>query len=141
MFILTFEVAGLPRNLAGGNFYYEQNCGLWIIVMLEMTVYGLKSPESTSTFCFIPYPIKSTWMPWIFFGLFSVMRSQSCFDILAGILLGYVHMKTNALNWTVVGDERTARVEKWCLFSWVKVFGNYITLENSTGDEIIGESS
>jgi hypothetical protein len=134
MYIVAFRVLPIPLYRVGPGSGMMTN-GLWVMVMLEMTAMGLRNPDAETYLCLCPCAIKAKWMPWLFFCLFSVFSFRPAFDILAGILLGYLHMKTKVLDWTVISDGATHRIENWIIFTWTKLFNNYITLAGSTGEE------
>jgi hypothetical protein len=118
---------------------YIAHSGIWVFIMLEMTIYGLKNPDVHSFCCFLPCPIRAIYIPWIFF-LIGLIFADPPFDLLSGIVLGYIHEKTKLLRWTVVSDQFTAKCQNWFVFKWIRVFGTYITLANSTGNTVMGET-
>jgi hypothetical protein len=140
--ILLFNIIQFPIYSVGPGSGMMHN-GLWVMIMMEMTTHGLRNPDASSYFCFCPCEIKAKWMPWLFMILISLFTLKPALDILSGIVLGYVHMKTKLLNWTVASDGFAQRVEGWCFFTWMKVFGCYVTVaETTTGiDETSSEST
>ena len=112
LFVLVYDVLPFPRYYKGPGSNGFHN-GLWVMVMLEMTLHSLKNPDAGSYFCCCPCEIKAKYMPWIFFVLISVFTFGPAFDILAGIILGYVHNGTSLMKWTVPSERTCRRMEKW----------------------------
>jgi len=108
--------------------------GLWVLIMMEMTIRGLINPDAETYLCLCPCAIKAKVMPWLFFGLFSVFRFSPAWDMLAGIFLGYLH-SWGRMEWTKLSDETALRMQDWFIFKWLKSLSNYIATEDSEPEE------
>ena len=108
--------------------------GLWVMIMMEMTMRGLENPEAGGRFCFFPCEIKAKYMPWFFFILISLFQMMPAFQILAGIALGYLY-SWKKLDWTVLSENRALSMQNWVIFAWLKCFANYIATEDAYDDE------
>jgi hypothetical protein len=115
---------------AGGSMREAYENGLWVLILMEMTMRGLQNPDQESQFCCCPCMIKAKYMPWIFFVLISLFTFAPAFDFLAGIALGYA-WNAGKLKWTVLSDASGIRIQDWFIFRWLQCFDNYIATEDS----------
>jgi membrane associated rhomboid family serine protease len=67
--------------------------GLWPIVMLEMVLRCNKTPDELVQFMCFPCKFKAKMYPWVFFLLFSLLSNFIVWDILIGILAGYLRKR------------------------------------------------
>lgn len=122
--------AGAMQNTA----MMARRNGLWVMIMMEMTMRGLENPEAGGRFCFFPCEIKAKYMHWFFFVLISLFQMMPAFQILAGIGLGYLY-SWKKLDWTVLSENRALSMQHWFIFGWLKCFANYIATEDAFDDE------
>lgn len=123
--------SGQMSMRSGGDYYHN---GLWVLIMMEMTIRGLINPDAETYLCLCPCAIKAKYMPWLFFVLFSVFRFTPAFDMLAGIFLGYLH-SWGRMEWTKLSDSTALKIQNWCIFAWLKAFANYIATEDSEPED------
>ena len=102
-------------------FYRQPSAGLWPLIMALITIECLKNPEADYYF-FCSF--KAKYYPWILFLMFMLLNQFNIqFDVLAGILYGYLHF--NYLERLVYISASTARnFENSFLFSWLKSFSS-----------------
>ncbi|CAG9318448.1 unnamed protein product [Blepharisma stoltei] len=107
--------------------------GLWPLIMVEMVIRCNMNPDSpTSFFCF-PIQIKAKYMPWAFLLLFSLFAGV-LWDLLVGIILGYLHVY-KLMEFTYISNEKAAALENSILMSGLKNITNFINLADAGNEE------
>jgi hypothetical protein len=87
---------------------------------------------------FMPFMIKAKYYPWALFGFFMLLNMSIQFDILSGILYGYIffYYLKDKLQFS---DEFIIKVENLCLINKLNSFENFISLSRAIS--IIGGNS
>ena len=68
-----------------------RNEGIWPILMCEITLFCLSSPERPMRFFFFPCEFKAKYYPLILFAVFTVISNFNIdFEILSGIAFGFL---------------------------------------------------
>jgi membrane associated rhomboid family serine protease len=75
----------------GVEFMEKPSMGLWPLIMADITISCTESPDREVMFFFIPYPIQSKYYPWVLIGFFTLLNFNLQFDLLCGILFGYLY--------------------------------------------------
>ena len=95
--------------------------GLWPMILAEITILCLSNPQGQLRMLFIPCMIPSKFYPWALFGFFTLLNMNVQFDILAGILYGYLffYFLKNKIQFS---DEFINRAENWPIFNKISKF-------------------
>ena len=74
------------------EFKYQKNCGIWGIVMCEMTLLCLSNPESPMKLFLLPFTIKAKIYPILLIFLFMLVNYlEMDAEILSGVLFGFIY--------------------------------------------------
>jgi membrane associated rhomboid family serine protease len=104
--------------------------GLWPMILAEITMLCLSNPNGQLQMMFIPCMIPSKFYPWALFGFFTLLNMNLQFDILAGILYGYLffYFLKNKLQFS---DEFISRAENWPILNIISKFESFVSLSKS----------
>jgi membrane associated rhomboid family serine protease len=104
--------------------------GLWPLLLSEITILCLTNPESNFMMFLIPFMIKAKYYPWALFGLFILLNMTIQFDILSGILYGYIffYYLKDKLQFS---DEFINKVENLYLINKLNSFESFISLSRA----------
>ena len=104
--------------------------GLWPMLLAEITILCLTNPQKQLMMMFIPFTIPAKYYPWALFGFFTLINVSIQFDILAGILYGYLfffYLK-DKLEFS---DEFINRAENWHLVNKLNSCESFVSLSKS----------
>lgn len=104
--------------------------GLWPLIMAEITILCLTNPQNQLMMMFLPCLIPAKYYPWALFGFFTMLNMSLQFDILAGILYGYIfhHFLKSKLQFS---DEFIVKVENMPLLNKLSYFSSFVPLSKA----------
>lgn len=95
------------------------NCGLWPVIMCEITLLCMSNPDSQMKFLFFPCHFKAKFYPIIIFAIFCLLNSFVIdFEVLSGIVYGilYHYFLKNRMQ---ISNNFIIKVENSCLCKWM----------------------
>lgn len=104
--------------------------GLWPMILAEITILCLTNPQGQLRMLFIPCMIPAKFYPWALFAFFTLLNMNVQFDILAGILYGYLffYFLKNKIQFS---DEFICRAENWCIVNRLRNCNSFVSLSRS----------
>lgn len=138
--ILTFVL-----SVFSNQFLVMPSSGLWPLIMAEITILCLNNPQNQLMMMFLPCLIPAKYYPWALFAFFSVLNMNLQFDILAGILYGYLfhhYLKTKIQ----ISDEFVNKMENLPLLNKLQGVNSFISLSKAISQSggnafFVGQSS
>ena len=119
--------------------------GLWPLIMAEITILCLNNPQNQLMMMFLPCMIPAKYYPWALFAFFSVLNMNFQFDILAGIVYGYLfhHFLKGKIQ---ISDEFANKIENLPLLNKLKGINCFISLSKAISQSggnafFVGQSS
>ena len=113
-----------------------RNEGIWPILMCEITLFCLSSPERPMRFFFFPCVFKAKYYPLILFGIFTLLSNFNIdFEILSGIAFGFLchyYLK----NKIEISNNFAIKMENSFLCRWMKNKKGFISITNPGSPEI-----
>lgn len=108
------------------------SAGLWPVLISEITMLCLANPDNQVSMFFIPIQFSSRYYPWILFGFFCLINMSIRFDMLTGIIYGYLFF--NYLRSKIqFNDNMIMNVEEYGIVKYFAKFTGFIGLQVSTG--------
>lgn len=104
--------------------------GLWPMIMAEITILCLTNPQGQLRMFLIPCMIPAKFYPWALFAFFTILNVSVQFDILAGILYGYIffHFLKMRIQFS---DEFINRAENWPIINKISKCNSFVSLSKS----------
>lgn len=105
---------------------FMPSSGLWPVIMAEITILCLTNPENQLRMMFLPCLIPAKYYPWSLFAFFSLLNMNLQFDIVTGIIYGYLFhyfLKTKIQ----LSDEFINKVESISLVNKLANLGCFVT--------------
>jgi len=124
---LIYVMLCLILSLFSEQFLIMPSSGLWPLIMAEITILCLINPQNQLMMMFFPCLIPAKYYPWALFAFFSVFNMNLQFDILAGILYGYLFHHFLKLK-IQLSDEFINKVENLPLINKLCNLSSYISL-------------
>ena len=117
-------------SLFSKTFLLLPSSGLWPLIMAEITILCLTNPQNQLMMMFLPCMIPAKYYPWALFAFFTILNMNLQFDILAGIIYGYLfhHFLRNKLQFS---DEFIIRLENMPILNHLSKFTNFISLSTA----------
>ena len=113
-----------------------RNEGIWPILMCEITLFCLSSPERPMRFFFFPCVFKAKYYPLILFGIFTLLSNFNIdFEILSGIAFGFLchyYLK----NKIEISNNFAIKMENSFLCRWMKNKKGFISITSPGSPEI-----
>lgn len=142
---LLYVVLCLFFSLFSNQFLVMPSSGLWPLIMAEITILCLNNPQNQLMMMFLPCLIPAKYYPWALFAFFSVLNMNLQFDILAGILYGYLfhhYLKTKIQ----ISDEFVTKMENFPLLNKLQGINSFVSLSKAISQSggnafFVGQSS
>lgn len=109
--------------------------GLWVIMMSDMVIRNYQDPERPVNFMCCPLQLRAKFTHWCFFTTLSIIFLKIRFDLLAGIIIGHLHI-WKLMAWTVISKDAGERAENFVVFRCFSKLKNYIETSESGLDMI-----
>jgi len=127
---LLYVILCLILSVFSDQFLVMPSSGLWPLIMAEITILCLTNPQNNLMMMFLPCLIPAKYYPWALFAFFSVLNMNLQFDILAGILYGYLfhhYLKTKIK----ISDEFTNKIENLPLINKLQGINSFVSLSKA----------
>lgn len=127
---LIYTTIAFFISLFASSFLLIPSSGLWPMILAEITILCLNNPQGQLQMFLIPCLIPAKFYPWALFAFFTVLNMSVQFDILAGILYGYLffYFLKNKMQFS---DEFINRAENWPVLNKIKNCESFISLSKS----------
>jgi len=104
--------------------------GLWPVIMAEITILCLTNPDNQLRMMCLPCLVPSKYYPWALFAFFSVLNMNLQFDIIAGIIYGYLfnHFLKTKIQ---ISDEFIKRIENISFVNKLANLNSFVSLSKS----------
>ena len=109
-------------------------------MMADMVIRNYQDPERPVNFFCCPLALRAKFTHWCFFVSLSIIFLKIRFDLLAGIIVGYMHI-FKLMAWTVISKSAGEAAENWIIFRCFSKFKNYIETSESGLDMVAFENN
>lgn len=142
---LLYVILSFVLSVFSNEFLVMPSSGLWPLIMAEITILCLNNPQNQLMMMFLPCLIPAKYYPWALFAFFSVLNMRLQFDILAGILYGYLffhYLKTKIQ----ISDEFVNKLENFPLLNKLQGITSFVSLSKAISQSggnafFVGQSS
>jgi len=127
---LIYIIISLVLSVFSQEVMIRPSSGLWPLILAEITILCLTNPQNQLMMMFLPCLIPAKYYPWTLFAFFTVLNMNLQFDILAGILYGYLfhHYLKSKIQFS---DEFINRVENYPLINKLVSINSFVPLSKA----------
>ncbi len=126
LYTLTMFLISLP---AGKGALNMPSAGLWPLIMAEITILCQANPDNQVRMFFVPCAFRALYYPWALFAFFTLLNFKLQFDILVGIIYGYLfffYLRAKIQP----SDNFIAKCENSCIMRPFTKFDSFVKLSS-----------